>query len=88
MKRIEYSNAFKRDFKKYPALALSTRWIEALHALLNNQALPPKFCDHALTGNWNGFRDCHIEPDLVLIYRHTEDSLELARIGSHAALFG
>lgn len=88
MKKIEYSNAFKRDFKKYPALALSARWIEALHALLHSQALPPKFCDHALTGNWHGFRDCHIEPDLVLIYRHTEHSVELARIGTHAALFG
>lgn len=88
MKAIEFSNAFKRDFKKYPALALSTRWIEALCCICSEQTLPPKFCDHALTGNWHGFRDCHIEPDLVLIYRHKEDTVELARIGTHSALFG
>lgn len=85
---IDYSNAFKRDFKKHTALALSSNWIEALYCLCQQKPLPAKYRDHALAGNWNGFRDCHIEPDLVLIYRQTSLSLELIRIGSHATLFG
>ncbi|RMX07322.1 type II toxin-antitoxin system YafQ family toxin [Vandammella animalimorsus] len=52
------------------------------------QALPARYRDHALGGDWQGFRDCHIEPDLVLIYRQTEQALELVRIGSHAEWFG
>ncbi|MDO5056857.1 MAG: type II toxin-antitoxin system YafQ family toxin [Lautropia sp.] len=85
---IEYTNAFKRDFKKHAGLALSENWIEALYCLCQQSPLPAKYRDHALTGNWQGFRDCHIQPDLVLIYRQTERSLELIRIGSHATLFG
>ncbi len=55
--------------------------------LQNNQALEAKHVDHPLSGNWNGFRDCHIKPDLVLIYRINENTLQLARIGSHSDLF-
>ena len=50
-------------------------------------ALEAKYVDHALVGNWNGFRDCHIKPDLVLIYRTDKDYLQLARIGSHNDVF-
>jgi mRNA interferase YafQ len=49
--------------------------------------LEAKYVDHALVGNWKGFRDCHIKPDLVLIYRTHEDCLQLARIGSHNDVF-
>ena len=55
--------------------------------LQRGEALAPKNVDHALTGNWAGFRDCHIKPDLVLIYRIFDDQLQLARIGSHSDLF-
>ena len=44
--------------------------------------------DHALGGAWRGFRDCHVKPDLVLIYRKSADALALARLGSHSELFG
>ena len=44
--------------------------------------------DHALSGNWRGYRDCHIEPDWLLIYRVVDDELQLTRTGSHAELFG
>lgn len=87
MREIEFTNAFKRDFKKYGVL--SSAWIEAIFCLINDNALPEKYCDHALTGNWQGFRDCHIQPDLVLIYRKIGNNiLELVAIGSHAHLFG
>ena len=51
------------------------------------ESLEDKNVDHPLTGNWLGFRDCHIKPDLVLIYRIYENQLQLARIGSHSELF-
>ena len=49
--------------------------------------LPPKNRDHALSGNYKDFRECHIEPDWLLIYRRTDEQLTLVRTGSHADLF-
>ena len=48
---------------------------------------PEKFCDHQLTGKWQEFRDCHIRPDLILIYRKPNAvQLQLVRLGSHSEL--
>ena len=58
-----------------------------ISTLQKEQSLDVKYVDHPLSGNWNGFRDCHIKPDLVLIYRINKNTLQLARIGSHADLF-
>ena len=55
--------------------------------LQKGQTLETKYVDHPLSGNWNKFRDCHIKPDLVLIYRINENTLQLARIGSHSDVF-
>jgi mRNA interferase YafQ len=49
--------------------------------------LPEKYVDHSLSGNWQGYRDCHVKPDLVLIYKSKSGILKLARIGSHSELF-
>lgn len=63
--------------------------IEALYCLVKNEPLPEKYRDHGLTGNLKGFRDCHIKPDLVLIYKITDDdTLELYQLNSHAEVFG
>ena len=60
-----------------------------LMALLQDQPLAPRFHDHDLGGQWQGYRDCHIKPDLVLIYRKPDPStLQLARLGSHSEVFG
>jgi len=60
---------------------------EVVALLAANQALPDKFRDHVLTGNWNDHRDCHVKPDLVLIYRlPDEHTLQLVRVGSHSEL--
>ncbi|HEV2135965.1 MAG TPA: type II toxin-antitoxin system YafQ family toxin [Terracidiphilus sp.] len=60
-----------------------------LNALVNDIALETKHRDHALSGEWSGYRECHIKPDLLLIYRKPdEETLQLARLGSHAELFG
>ena len=51
--------------------------------------MPDGIRDHALSGNWSGYRECHIKPDLLLIYRKPDAStLRLARLGSHSELFG
>lgn len=52
-----------------------------------DQSLEPRHRDHALTGDWKDHRDCHIKPDLLLIYRKPDDEvLQLVRIGSHSEL--
>ena len=85
MRKIEWTTAFKRDFKKIGTF--ESAFIEALWKLANDEALPERFCDHALTGEWNDFRDCHIRPDLILIYRKSDvNRLQLVRLGSHSEL--
>lgn len=58
--------------------------------LAKDETLEPKYKDHVLVGNFAGCRECHVKPDLLLVYRITEEILELALIetGSHAELFG
>lgn len=66
---------------------LETGLPEVIEQLAADTPLAPALRDHALSGNWSGFRDCHVRPDLVLIYQKTEDTLRLIRLGSHAELF-
>jgi len=85
---IFQTSHFKRDIKR---LRKRGKDIAKLHEvvllLLNDETLDARYRDHALTGNWVGSRDCHIEPDWVLIYRVNEDTLFLERTGSHSDLF-
>jgi mRNA interferase YafQ len=61
--------------------------MEAVKMLAADMPLPRRYFDHALAGEWRDFRDCHIRPDLVLIYRKPDgQSLELVRLGSHSEL--
>jgi mRNA interferase YafQ len=89
MRKVEYTNQFKRDYKREKS-GKSRQFCEKLDdtlmavvALLAGDAvLPPRNGDHALGGEWNDCRDCHIKPDLVLIYRKPNaENLELVRIG-------
>ena len=60
-----------------------------LISLISDQPLDVCYRDHDLSGNWAGYRECHIKPDLLLIYRKSDNSvLRLARLGSHSELFG
>ena len=91
MRTIERTSQFKRDYKreaKGPHRSqLECALIEALTALANDGPLPEKYHDHALTGDWKDHRDCHIKPDLILIYRKpTADVLQLVRLGSHSEI--
>jgi len=93
MRTIERSTTFKRDFKRemkgrYRS-TLSADLTEILVALASDAPLDVRFRDHDLSGEWAGYRDCHIKPDLVLIYRKPDAStLRLARLGSHSEVFG
>jgi mRNA interferase YafQ len=89
MYKLEYSTQFKKDFKKIVKLAIPYV-VEVGHVistLQQRQILAEKYVDHGLTGNWSNYRDCHVKPDLVLIYKIENDILKLARVGTHNALF-
>jgi mRNA interferase YafQ len=86
VRTIDRSTAFKRDFKKHGDIEVAL--IEVLYKLLNDEVLPEKYRDHSLTGDWLGYRECHVKPDLLLIYKQSdENTLRLARLGSHSELF-
>lgn len=94
MREIERSSAFKRDYQRVKATPRHRKDVDALLStvvalLLEDLALPQINRDHALIGDWAGYRDCHIKPDLLLIYRKPDaDTLRLARLGSHSEIFG
>lgn len=94
MRTIERSSAFKRDYKRVKATPRHRKdadqlLTETLGLLSLDRPLPESLRDHALSGNWVGYRECHLKPDLLLIYRKTDtDILRLARLGSHSELFG
>ncbi len=87
MRSIEVSSQFKRDAKKNYLSLLTPAWGEVLNCLVNDSTIPAKYKDHALIGNYRGFRNCHIKPDLVLIYRVRSDTVDLVRLGSHSEVF-
>jgi len=88
MYEIFRTNVFKKDYKKLnnkdKELVKNT-----IKLLANGEKLPQEFKDHKLIGNYLGCKECHIKPDLLLIYRINNDILELAlvRVGSHSNLF-
>lgn len=91
MRKIEQTKQFKRDYKREAKglnhQKLASEFTAVVTALVNDQPLAEKHCDHALTGDWKDHRDCHIKPDLVLIYRKPDQRvLQLVRLGSHSEL--
>jgi len=91
MRTIERTGQFKRDFKReskgHHRQTLQADLTAVVVALANDQALDPRHRDHGLTGDWKDHRDCHIKPDLVLIYRLPDgERLQLVRLGSHSEL--
>ena len=91
MRTIERTGQFKRDYKREAKGAhremLQDGFVAVVSALASDQPLEARRRDHALTGEWKDCRDCHVRPDLVLIYRKPDaDTLQLVRIGSHAQL--
>ena len=91
MRTIEKTGQFKRDFKRESKgkhrKSINDDLVNILKLLLADVTLPEKFFDHAMIGKWNDHRNCHIKPDLVLLYRlPDEKTLQLVRLGSHSEL--
>jgi mRNA interferase YafQ len=91
-KTIFWSKKFKQDYKRLINSVNSETIDELLtviEILANGQNLPEKYKDHLLKGNWTGYRECHIKPDLLLIYKLENNNLTLTlvRTGSHSELF-
>ena len=86
---VKPTSQFKKDYKLAMKRGLDISLLEDIIAKLAlGESLPEKNRDHALSGNWNGYRECHILPDWLLIYK-LEDNvliLTLARTGTHSNL--
>lgn len=91
MLKLDLSTQFKRDLKKIKKQGKDkTKLDDIVLKLQKEEDLESKYRDHDLTGNWKGYRECHITPDWLLIYKIYQDSvrlLRLARTGSHSDLF-
>ncbi|MBR1375077.1 MAG: type II toxin-antitoxin system YafQ family toxin [Cardiobacteriaceae bacterium] len=85
--KIVTSAQFRRDVKRQISALLTSEWTEIIYCLINGLQLEQKYHDHQLTGNLKNFRECHIKPDLLLIYRIDGNDLLLYRIGSHSEVF-
>ncbi len=82
------SGRFKKDVRRLKRRNKDmVKLTKALDLLLNEQPLPIVYNDHPLKGDWKGFRDLHIEPDWLLLYRVEGSELQLARTGAHSDLF-
>ncbi len=87
---VKYTNQFRKDLK---IAKKQHKDLEELFRVINiladGGALDPKYRDHSLTGNYKGTRECHLEPNWLLIYEYRNDVLVLMlyRLGSHAELF-
>ena len=85
---IRQSTKFRRDIKRLKRQGKDILKLQkVVEFLVARKVLAEEYHDHTLTGNWIGFRECHIQPDWLLIYRIDENELQLARTGSHAELF-
>ncbi len=92
MLRIEYQGQFKKDYKQAIKRGCDPKLLEeVLNYLVNEQPLPAKYRDHKLTNSrqYKDVRECHIQPDWLLVYQIVEDMLilRLIRTGTHSDLF-
>jgi mRNA interferase YafQ len=91
MRIVKYTSRFRRDYRREKSgrhgKRLDAALLETVAMLAKDEPLPHRYFDHPLTGEWNDHRDCHLRPDLILIYRKPDEaSLELVRLGSHSEL--
>lgn len=87
-KVISYTTAFKRDLEKSRKQRRNLNLLKDIIELLaSSKSLPAKCRDHKLIGNYKNRRECHIEPDFLLIYSIKDDELILERLGTHSELF-
>ncbi|MCH7731670.1 MAG: type II toxin-antitoxin system YafQ family toxin [Candidatus Marinimicrobia bacterium] len=88
MKELYISNAYKKDIKRLVKQGRKLSEIDKIiHLLVSGERFPPKHRLHKLKGKWSGYRECHIAPDWLLIWREDEQSVRLMRTGSHSDMF-
>lgn len=87
--KLRTPKSFQKDYKKFSKLIDITDVDEVIKKLQNDEKLEEKYKDHPLKGNYKGCRDCHIKPDLVLVYKKEDDILILTclRLNTHSELF-
>jgi mRNA interferase YafQ len=96
MRTIKGTNQYKRDYKRTTkgkskdyVCQIDIDLAAVLEVLAADQALATRYEDHPLSNDWKGCRECHVRPDLLLVYSKPDrDTLVLVRLGSHAELFG
>lgn len=91
MRDLSRTKQFKKDLKRESKgqhkATLEVELQTLVHLLLEDADLPEAYCDHPMMGEWKGYRDAHVKPDLVLLYAKIgDDELQLVRIGSHSEL--
>jgi mRNA interferase YafQ len=92
MRTIEWTLAFKRDFKKASSTPRHRDFAPSFEViadlLAKDESLGAKYRDHALSGDYSNHRECHLKPDLLLIYKKPDSvTLRFVRLGSHSELF-
>ncbi len=89
MREIVRSTGFRKDAKRAQKRGKDMAKLKVvILLLLGDEPLPDRLRDHPLRGDWAGYRDMHIEPDWLLLYKLTDTQLLLARTGTHSDLFG
>lgn len=89
--QVKWTKQFKKDYKRAMKRGRDIDLLDdTITKLANGEGLPEAMHDHELAGSWGGNRECHIQPDWLLVYRIENDVLvlTLARTGSHSDLFG
>ena len=87
---VKFTNQFKKDYKLAKRRGMKMELLNsAMEILANGKELPENYYDHSLSGNRVGYRECHIQPDWLLVYYFEDDVLvlTLVRTGSHSDLF-
>ncbi len=88
MKELFQSNQFLKDIKRMKKRGKDIKKLQTVvNKLANNETLHPKYRDHSLMGEWKPCRNCHVEPDWLLVYYSDSNILRLERTGSHSDLF-
>lgn len=88
MRTVRFTSKFKKDLKRIKRPGKDQSILQSvIKKLAHDERLEPKYRDHALSGNYAGTRECHLQPDWLLIYRLLDTELILVRTGSHADLF-
>ena len=88
MLAVSYSGQFKKDVEKSKRQGKDVSKLKhIMEMLIDGETLPQRLKDHPLKGNWKNYRDLHIEPDWVLIYKIDDVSIHFERTGTHSDLF-